>query len=283
MSQLIISVAPNGARKTKKDHPNIPIAPLELAKEAKACAEAGAALFHLHVRNEEDGHSLDVGRYQAALDAIKNEIGDNLILQVTTESCNIYTPSEQIAMVKALKPEAISVAIRELIPDSSYLQQGKEFLAWVYEQKIIPQFILYSPEEIQYFSELREQGVIPAGNKYFLFVLGKKHGPDVQSSYATPNDVAVYVEAKEGYLQPEDSWGICAFGAYENACMMEALRLGGHARIGFENNLVLENGSQAENNAALVVQLQNSLANSMTVKRQASHANDARQWLQRYL
>lgn len=283
MSQLIISVAPNGARKTKKDHPNIPIAPLELAKEAKACASAGAALFHLHVRDEEDGHSLDVGRYQAALAAIKNEIGDDLILQVTTESCGIYTPEQQIAMVKALEPEAISVAIRELIPDSSYIQQGKEFLAWVYEKKIIPQFILYSPEEIKYFSELRAQGVIPPGNKYFLFVLGKKHGPDVQSSYATPSDVAVYVQAKEQYLEVDDIWGICAFGAFENACMLEALRLGGHARIGFENNLVLEDGNKAENNAALVTQLRSSLAQSQASGRQASNSHDARQLLKRCL
>ena len=279
MSPLIISVAPNGARKTKKDHPNIPLRPAELAREARACVDAGAALFHLHVRNDEDGHSLSVDHYQAAIDAIRKEVGNDIIIQATTESCGIYQPEQQMEMVRKLKPEAISVAIRELIPSPEYIEKGKEFLAWVHEQKIIPQYILYSPDEVKYFSELRAQGVIPEGNKYFLFVLGKKHGPDVRSSYATPNDVAIFVEAKERYLKKDDIWGICAFGAFENACMLEALRLGGHARIGFENNHVLEDGSQAESNAALVAQLRTSIPVSQAANRVASPATEARELL----
>jgi 3-keto-5-aminohexanoate cleavage enzyme len=278
MTQLIISVAPNGARKTKKDHPAIPLNPAELAQEAKACAEAGAALFHLHIRDQEDRHSLDVDRYRAAIDAIKTAVGENIIIQATTESCGIYTPEQQIDMVKNLQPEAISVAIRELIPSPDHIEQGKDFLAWVHAQKIMPQYILYSPEEIKYFSELRAQGVIPAGNKYFLFVLGKKNAPDVASSYATPADVAKFVQSKNQYLQPDDVWGICAFGAHENACMLEALKHGGHARIGFENNHVLEDGSVAANNAALVVQLQDSVK-ATALSRKATPASEARKLL----
>lgn len=65
VAPLVIAVAPNGARKTKKDHPALPIEPRELAIEAASCIEKGAAMIHLHVRDASGGHSLDAGGYQA--------------------------------------------------------------------------------------------------------------------------------------------------------------------------------------------------------------------------
>lgn len=265
MTELIISVAPNGARKTKKDHPAIPLSPQELAQEAAACVEAGAGLFHLHIRDDNDGHSLAVERYQAAIEAIRNKVGDRLIIQVTTESCGIYTPEEQIAMVKAVKPEAISVAIRELIPSPEYEAAAAAFFVWIEEQQIVPQYILYSPAEIEYFASLRNKGVIPAGPQFFLFVLGKKNAPDQHSSYAQPEDIIPFMQAKERFLNADDQWGICAFGAYENACMLEAAQRGGHVRMGFENNHMLADGTVAANNAALVSQFKQSLGDKRKV------------------
>ncbi|MEM7653568.1 MAG: 3-keto-5-aminohexanoate cleavage protein, partial [Pseudomonadota bacterium] len=66
---LIIAVAPNGARKVKSDHPAIPLTPAELAREAAACADAGASMVHLHVRDANGGHTLDADLYKAALNA----------------------------------------------------------------------------------------------------------------------------------------------------------------------------------------------------------------------
>ncbi|NBB83711.1 MAG: hypothetical protein GVY28_09935, partial [Alphaproteobacteria bacterium] len=63
----LLMVAPNGARKTKADHPALPIGPAELAATAVACRDAGAAAIHLHVRDEAGGHSLDAGRYREAI------------------------------------------------------------------------------------------------------------------------------------------------------------------------------------------------------------------------
>ena len=65
VAPLVIAVAPNGARKTKKDHPALPIEPREFAIEAASCIEKGAAMIHLHVRDASGGHSLDAGGYQA--------------------------------------------------------------------------------------------------------------------------------------------------------------------------------------------------------------------------
>ncbi len=82
---LIIAVAPNGARKTREDHPAIPLSAEETAREAAACCEAGAAMIHLHVRDADLRHSLDAAAYREATAAVRREAGDRLIIQMTTE------------------------------------------------------------------------------------------------------------------------------------------------------------------------------------------------------
>ncbi len=255
MKKIIISVAPNGARKLKKDHPNIPLTAKELGEEAKRCVEEGAVLFHLHVRDEKEGHSLSVDHYRAAIDEIRDKVGNKIIIQTTTENCGIYTPEQQMQMVKTLKPEAISVAIREIIPDRNNISVAKDFLLWVYQNNISPQYILYSPDEVRYFGELCDQGIIPQKKKFVLFVLGKKNAPQTESTYAKPEDLKPFLEVDpQSLISDPLIWAICAFGGNENACMLEAVKNGGHIRIGFENNHLLADGSVAKYNASLVRQ-----------------------------
>ena len=116
---VVICVAPNGARRTRKDHPALPMTAAELGAEAAACVAAGASVMHLHVRNEQGSHSLDVDRYRAAIDSVHACTQGRLLVQVTTEAVGIYQPAQQMQVVKALRPAAASVAIRELVPDAS--------------------------------------------------------------------------------------------------------------------------------------------------------------------
>ena len=113
---LMIAVAPNGARKTKQDHPALPTSAQELAATARECREAGACMIHLHVRDKKNGHTLDPILYEEAIRAIRNEVKDGLILQITTEAVGIYNAGEQIEVVKAVRPEAASIALREFCP-----------------------------------------------------------------------------------------------------------------------------------------------------------------------
>lgn len=82
---VVIAVAPNGARKTRADHPRLPLTPDELAQCAAHCLDAGAAMLHLHVRDAQGRHSLEPADYRAAIDAIRARAGDELIVQVTSE------------------------------------------------------------------------------------------------------------------------------------------------------------------------------------------------------
>ena len=68
---LMLAVAPNGARKTREDHPALPLSPAELADTSAACRDAGACMIHLHVRDAQQQHSLDPELYRVAIAAIR--------------------------------------------------------------------------------------------------------------------------------------------------------------------------------------------------------------------
>ena len=254
MHQPIVIVAPNGSRKTKEDLPQIPLTVEELGVEAKNCAEVGASIFHLHVRKEDQTHTLDVDAYKRAIEAIKKTCGDKIIIQATTESVGIYQPEEQMEMVKKLKPEAVSLSLREFIPRPDYEIEAEEFFTWVKENKIFTQYILYSAEELKYFADLADQRIIPEGDNFVLFVLGKKQRMATLDNYAKRQDLDPWLAVLKTIDMPL-IWSICAFGGNELDCVTYACAQGGHARIGFENNHLMADGSIAPSNAALVEQL----------------------------
>ena len=115
--RVIIAVAPNGGTRTKTDHPGIPLTAAELAITAAECLEAGAAMIHAHVRSADGTHLLDAAAYGDAISAIRSAVSDRIVIQITTESLGRYKPAEQIAVLKAVRPEAASLALRELAPD----------------------------------------------------------------------------------------------------------------------------------------------------------------------
>ncbi len=241
---LTISVAPNGARRSKADHPAIPLSPAEIAVAAEQCADAGAALLHLHVRDGEGRHSLSPDRYRAAIDAIEDRIGERLVLQITTESCGIFDVATQMAAVLEVKPAAASFAVREFIADSKDEPQARDFFAAVRDLGTTPQFILYEPAEIERLRELIAAGVIPFPAPAVLFVLGRyTTGPS-----SNPLSLIPFL-TRWGDREP---WTICSFGPSELRVAAAAVALGGHVRVGFENNLQRPDGSFLVSNAEQV-------------------------------
>ena len=116
---LILANAPNGATRTKADHPALPMSAAELARTAAEIAEAGAALIYVHVRDGEGRHLLDADAYRAATQAIRAEVGDRLVVQITSEAAGRYVAPEQMAVVRAVRPEAVSLALREIVADAA--------------------------------------------------------------------------------------------------------------------------------------------------------------------
>lgn len=247
-----LAVAPNGARRTHVDHRALPMTPDELGACAKACLDAGAAMIHLHVRKADGTHSLEVPDYTAGIDAVRRAVGNELVLQVTTEAVGIYTPEQQIATVRALHPEAISVALREVLPDAAHAPEAEAFFGWLWQAHIAAQYILYDTEDVTHYWRLRASGAIRPGRHWVLFVLGRYS----KGQLSSPSDLLPFLAAWQAGAQAlgeaitATPWAMCAFGPREAECALAAVLYGGHARIGFENNLYLPDGSISPDNAA---------------------------------
>lgn len=249
MRPLILMSAPNGARRTKADHPNLAITPAELAAEALRVADEGATLLHLHVREEDGGHSLAPDRYRAAIEAVRAAIGERMVIQITTEAVGRYSPDEQIDVVRDLRPNSVSLALRELVPsdDDADLERGQAFFNWLCQERIAPHFILYTAEDVRRFELFRTRGIIPQKKPFALFVLGRY----VEPAEVRANDLLPFLDEHD----QSNPWSTCAFGPVESAASLATAALGGHVRVGFENNLWCADGTLAPTNAALVKQV----------------------------
>ena len=264
---LLITVAPNGAYKQRTDHAALPMTSAELGQTAKQCLDAGAAMVHMHIRDAQGRHSLDVQGYRDAQQAVKAAVCDGLIIQVTSEAARVYQAPEQIAMVTALKPEAVSVGLREVDQPEIGEAGLSRFFGWLAQERVMTQVIVYDVTDLQRWQALRAQGVIPDAPWSLLFVLGRYS----VGQTSEPKDLLPFVLAHTG----TEPWSMCAFGAGEHACATTAVALGGHARVGFENNLLLKNGEIARDNAALVRQVADSarvLGRSLCTAQQAREA-----------
>ena len=240
---LTICIAPNGARRTKADHPALPLTAEEVAADAAACLAAGARAIHLHVRDDEGRHALDADRYRRAIAAIRERVGDEMVVQVTTEAVGRYRPADQMALVRELRPEAVSIAIGEIIPDASAESAARDFFTWVTGEGIGVQYVIYSAEQAEQLVALSQRGTVGSA-PHALFVLGR-YAVDLESD---PRDLLPFVRV----WPAEWPWTMCAFGRAEARCAAQTIALEGHVRVGFENNLFLPDGSKAERNDQLV-------------------------------
>jgi 3-keto-5-aminohexanoate cleavage enzyme len=253
MLPTVIMVAPNGASRTKADHPALPMTPAELAETALACHAAGAGAVHLHVRDAEGRHSLDAGTYGAAIAAIAASC-PGMPVQITTEAAGVFDLEVQIGLVQALQPPCISFSLAELMREGE--ETGEVFLRWTAERQIAIQFILYDAAQIVRFAALWRAGRLHmAGAPRLILVVGRYSA--TQDSKLADFE-ALYAALRDEGLVEKSVWMTCAFGRGEMACLERTIALGGHARVGFENAIVDNEGRPARDNAervALVAKL----------------------------
>lgn len=244
-----IMIAPNGARLTTSDHPAIPVTEKDTVATVVACVEAGACAVHLHVRDADQIHVLDVDQYRSATTSLQASLGHDFPVQITSEAVGVYSQPEQIQMVQDLKPAFASVALAEIIRDEEMLKSAETFYHWADQEKVGLQHILYSAEDLSRFLHMKSRGVIPADQWSILFVLGR-YTKDQQSD---PEDIASFLSIlDENNVRDKALWMICAFGQHETACLCSAVGAGGHARVGFENNRHHADGSIAGDNVERV-------------------------------
>jgi uncharacterized protein (DUF849 family) len=190
---------------------------------------------------------LDADIYKEAIAEIRREVRDRLLIQITTDSLGQYKPREQMAVVSGVRPEAVSLAIRELCPDPAAEPAFGEFLRFLKREHIAPQFILYDAGDIRRLADLIARGVVPYTDPPIIYVLGR-----YQSTGAPqPADLLPYFAA----AAPAPVFArfmVCAFSPAEAACGLAGALMGGDIRVGFENNILLPDGKLAPDNSALI-------------------------------
>ena len=243
--QVILAVAPNGSRRGKDNHPAIPLSKEDLLREAPEWRDAGVSVLHLHIRDRDGGHSLDAETYRDVLTALHGVVGRDMVLQMTTEAGGVFGRDVQMACVRAVRPEAVSLALREIAPKDDQKGEFAEFIGWMHKEGIAPQVILYDRDDLNRLIAWIREGVIDGSETSVLYVLGR-YTADQKSN---PVDLLGFLGIE---TLPVRDWMVCAFGPNESRCAALAALLCGHIRVGFENNFHLPDGRIARSNAELV-------------------------------
>ena len=242
-----IMVAPNGARRSKVDHPNLPITIAELVTDAIACQQAGAKAIHAHVRDESGRHTLDIGLYRELMQEMNIAVPDMLV-QLTTESAGIYLPSDQRRILTKLEANSVSVAIREFLADDE-LDSASQVYYRALEKGTDIQHILYDRSDIDLLARMVAAKIIPSTSLQVLLVMGSYF-----KSPAKLEDLSPFLSYVEKVI-PGTDLAICAFGIQETQILSQTLKIGHKIRVGFENNLHNFDGQIAPDNASRVAEI----------------------------
>jgi 3-keto-5-aminohexanoate cleavage enzyme len=238
---VVIAVAPNGARRDRTTHARLPVDIASIASESLECTRQGATMLHLHVRDERGAHSLDPGIYREAIAEVRRITQGRLLRQATTEAVSRYSASEQMHVARHVEADSVSLALRELLPGDGIDPEARSFFAWLRDSPMLPQYILYDAADATRLLGLLDEGIISRARASVLFVLGRY----CTGQLASPRDLLEFLP----YSGEFGAWFVCAFGQAEVRCAIAAAALGGHARVGFENNIQRPDGSPAESNA----------------------------------
>ena len=240
-----LMVAPNGARRTKQDHPAIPVTIPEIVETAVACAAAGAGAMHFHVRDSEQRHILDAGLYREAVAELEMAV-PAMHLQITTEAVGRYQPEQMRRLAYDVMPPGISIALVEMMPDRKPRPEDIHLYRTLREAGTRIQHIMFFPDEIDLLVNLVEAAELPHDDIWCLFVIGHYTG-----RISHPDLIPPFLDRLAARGLSVD-WAVCAFAEEEHESLAAAVSQGGKLRVGFENSLFMPDGRIATDNAARI-------------------------------
>ena len=245
---LIISAALTGSWPTKADNPAVPITETEIAEAAIAAHKAGAAIVHLHVRDDVGKITCDPARYAKARDLIRAG-GSDVIINMSTGGGAGQTTDEQRMAPVALAPEIASFDCGSVNFGKTVFVNSPAFLDELVrrmtEYGVVPEIECFEPGHIANAIRLIDEGKLSAPH-WFKMVLNLRSG--------SPGTVKQLVHMVE-MLPPNSIWSVCAIGRAQLPINIAAMAMGGHVRTGLEDNIFYHKGQLAESNAQLVSRL----------------------------
>ena len=245
MEKLIITACICGAEVTKKQNPAVPYTVSEIAAEAFRAYEAGAALIHLHVREDDGTPTQTASRFAACIDAILAKCPD-VIIQPSTGGAVGMSNDERLEPI-TLNPEmaTLDCGTVNFGGDDIFINTENtiiEFAEKMNARGIKPEIEVFDKGMIDTALRLLKKGILRAPS-HFDFVMGVNGG-----IAATPRDLLFMRES----IPADATFTTAGIGRHQFPMVALSMLLGGHARVGFEDNLYLEKGVLAKSNGELV-------------------------------
>ena len=244
--RLLVTVAPTGAETSKADCPQLPTTLEELVATAVECEAAGAAMIHVHIRDDEHAPTLDLGRLTETVAALKEST--SLVVQLSTGG-SVHDPLEQRLRVLDAQPDSCSLTVGTTNFGDDVFSNPWPFVCELYqltqERGVVPEFELFDLGQVHALTRLLARYGLPAG--------GRVHCDLVMGVPGGMNGTADALVASVRDLPPEvTSWSATGIGRSTLPVALAALSKGGHLRVGMEDVLTLSRGVPVESNRQLV-------------------------------
>ena len=244
--EVIITVAPTGPLTTREEHPEVPLTPAEIGAAVAEAAAEGAAIAHVHARDEHGAPTADPAVYAEIAAEIRSRC--DIVVQASTGVGLTVPWQERLAIVES---DAVDVTMATLNPASMTFAGGTfhnppEFVERLAEamhaRGLHPELEVYDLGHVPLCLELVKRGLIREPLQ-FSFVMGVRGG--------MPGDPALLPLLRS--MLPEGAvWQAIGIGRSQLPLSLAALALGGNIRVGFEDNVYFERGRLADSNAQFV-------------------------------
>lgn len=254
--KVIITAALSGNFTVKSSNPSVPYTPVEFAEEAAKAYQAGAAMVHVHARMDDGRPTADVARVRAICDAMKDKTPE-LIINLSSGVAGLRTPEERITQIIEVKPEMASLNTStmnfsiinhktgEIIADHVFTNTFtmlRDFGKAMEENGVKPEVEIYDIGGLDNFLLISKQGIFSEPLN-FNFVWGVAGGQRFR-----PDAFVALAHA----LPPGSNFTTCGVGADEFPSVMQSCLMGGHMRVGLEDNVRLPDGQMAKGNYEIV-------------------------------
>ncbi len=287
MNKTILTCAVTGNLTKPEMTPYLPITPKQIADACLGAADAGAAVAHIHVRYPETGKpSMELDHYAEVMHLIKTQ-NKELIINLTTGPGGRYVPTEgdpkvfapgttlcdplkRVEHVAALKPEICSLDLNTMNSGADVVMNTpsnvRKMAKVIREAGVMPELEIFDSGDLNLAKDLIADGTVD-GPGLYTFVMGVKYGLNT--------DPATLLYMRD-QLPSGALWAAFGISRAEFPIVAQAWLLGGHIRVGMEDNIYLEKGVLCESNAQLVSRAKRIIGD---LGGQLASANEARQML----
>jgi 3-keto-5-aminohexanoate cleavage enzyme len=243
---LLVTVAPTGAETAKADCPQLPTTLEELVATARECEAAGAAMIHVHIRDDDHRPTLDLGRLTDTVAALREST--DLVVQLSTGG-SVHDPLADRLKVLDAAPDSCSLTMGTTNFGDDVFANPWPFVCELYqlsqERRVVPEFELFDLGHVAALRRLLDRFGLPHGGRVHCdFVMGVPGG--------MPGTADALVAGVAALPSEVTSWSATGIGRSTLAVGLASLAKGGHLRVGMEDVLTLRRGVPVQSNRQLV-------------------------------